>query len=364
MTCGLKGGCYISKSTSNISKKFQDILDGKKVDTPLVGTVTTAGILDLMDISGACRPEADRNPEQMAKLAASLHTDAKLEVIRIPFDVTVIGEALGCQIDPGTKARTPAVLTHPFEKSPEEFEIPADLLERGRIAVVMDAISLLKNDSGLQVPLVAGIEGPADLASYLCGMKLFLKLTLKKPEIAKTIIEKCIDTCIICANAYLLSGADAVVIADALSSPKLIGPDAFRQIIKPALIRFNKSIRGHSILHICGEVDSIIPDILECGFSAISIEENVKDLKYVIDYAHRNNTAIIGNISTSDTLYAKTPEDVRKEAFQCLDTNIDVLAPGCGIAPEMPLRNLLAMVKARDEYIEKMARVITLKYVV
>ena len=336
-----------------LSKKFQYILDGKKVETPFVGTVTTSGILDLMDISGASRPEADSDPEKMAKLASSLHEVAKFEVIRIPFDVTVIGEAIGCQIDPGTKARTPSIITHPFEKDPENIEIPADLLERGRIPVVMEAISLLRNDQGSQVPLVAGVEGPSDLASYLCGIKSFLKLTVKKPEIAKNMIEKCIDACIICSNAYLHSGADAVVVADALSSPEMMGPDAFRQIVKPALIRFNKSISGHSILHICGETDSIIPDILECGFSAISIEENVKDRKLVIDLAHRNNTAIIGNISTADTLYGRMPEDVRKEAFQCLDANIDILAPGCGLAPETPLENLLAMVEAREDYTKK-----------
>ena len=339
-----------------LSKKFQYILDGKKVPTPLVGTVTTAGILDLMDTSGASRPEADTDPEKMAKLASSLHTVSKFEVIRIPFDVTVIGEALGCQTDPGTMARTPSVITHPFEDETEGLEIPSDLLKRGRIPVVMEAISILKNEPGLQVPLVAGIEGPADLASYLCEIKSFLKLTVKKPEIARNIIEKCIDACITCANAYFLSGADAVVVADALSSPEMMGPDAFRRIVKPSLIRFNKNISGHSILHICGETDSIIPDILECGFSAISIEENVKDRESVIDRAHRNNTAVIGNISTSDTLYRKTPEDVRNEAFRCLDANIDIIAPGCGMAPETPLANLLAMVEARDEYVEKMFR--------
>ncbi|WMW24747.1 methylcobamide:CoM methyltransferase MtaA [Methanolobus sediminis] len=345
---GLKGRYYISETESDILKKFQDILDRKKVDFPLAGTVTTSAILDLMDISGVSRPEADRNAEKMAKLASSLHTVAKFEVIRIPFDVTVVGEALGCQIDIGTKARTPSIITHPFEKEPEDFDVPVDLLKRGRIPVVMEAISLLKNDKGLQVPIVAGIEGAADLSSHLCGIKPFLKLTIKKPEIAKSIVEKCIDACIICANAYFLSGADALVVADALSSPEMMGPDAFRRIVKPALTRFNESIKGHSILHICGEVDSIIPDILECGFSAISVEENVKDLEYVIDSAHSKNTAVIGNISTADTLYRKTPADVKKEAFRCLDADIDILAPGCGLVPETPLENLLAIVDARN----------------
>jgi [methyl-Co(III) methanol-specific corrinoid protein]:coenzyme M methyltransferase len=304
-----------------------------------------------MEISAASRPEADSNPEKMAKLASSLHTVAKLEVIRIPFDVTVVGEALGCQIDIGTKARTPSIITHPFEKDPAEFDVPVDLLEKGRIHVVMEAISLLKNDKGLSVPIVAGIEGPADLSSYLCEIKPFLKLTVKKPEIARKIVEKCVDACITCANAYFLSGADAVVLADATSSPEMIGPAAFREIIKPELVRFNENIQGHSILHICGEIDSIVPDILECGFSAISVEENVKDLEYVVNSAHSNNIAVIGNISTAHTLYIKTPNDVRKEAFECLDTDIDILAPGCGLAPETPLRNLIAMVEARNEYV-------------
>jgi [methyl-Co(III) methanol-specific corrinoid protein]:coenzyme M methyltransferase len=322
----------------------------KSVDYPLVGTVTTAGILDLMDICGASRPEADRDPVKMANLATSLHTVAKFEIIRYPFDVTVLGEALGCKIDLGTRARTPSIISHPFENKPEEFQIPGDLLERGRISVVMEASRLLKNEVGMKVPIVAGLEGPGDLASYLCGVSSFLMWTIQKPDIIKSLMEKCIDACIICANAYLRSGADAVVMADALSSPEMMGPDAFRQFVKPELIRFNKGIEGYTILHICGETDSIIPDILECGFSAISVEENVKDLNYIIDLAHRNNTPVIGNISTSNTLYGKTPEHVGKEVFQCLDAKIDILAPGCGIAPETPLRNLLAMVEARDEY--------------
>ncbi|WP_406662578.1 methylcobamide:CoM methyltransferase MtaA [Methanolobus sp. ZRKC3] len=335
---------------SDLRTKFQDILERKNIDIPLVGTATTAGILDLMDISGTNRPEADRDPVKMAKLASSLHTVAKFEVIRYPFDVTVLGEALGCKIDPGTKARTPSIISHPFENKPEELQIPGNLLERGRIPVVLEASRLLRNEMGINVPLVAGLEGPADLASYLCGISSFLMWTVQKPELIKEIIDKCIDACIICANAYLRSGADAVVMADALSSPDMMGPDAFRQFIKPGLMRFTSNVDGYSILHICGETDSIIPDMLECGFNAISIEESVKDLEYVVELAHKNNTAVIGNISTSRTLYNKDENDVRKEAFGCLDAKVDILAPGCGLAPETPLRNLLAMVESRNEY--------------
>ena len=67
----------------------------------------------------------------MVKLASSLHTIAKFEVIRYPFDVTVIGEALGCDIDTGTRARPPSIITHPFETNPDKLQIPVDLFATG-----------------------------------------------------------------------------------------------------------------------------------------------------------------------------------------------------------------------------------------
>ncbi|MDN5309771.1 MAG: [methyl-Co(III) methanol/glycine betaine-specific corrinoid protein]:coenzyme methyltransferase [Methanolobus sp.] len=307
-----------------------------------------------MDMTGAKRPEADRNPEKMAQLAASLHDIAMFEIIRFPFDVTVLGEAMGCEIDPGTKARTPAVISHPLKdilRNPsEKINLPEDLLQRGRIPIVLEASKILREGVGLKVPIVAGLEGPAELASDLCGAKAFLKWTIQRPELVKAIVSMCTDACMLYANACLKAGADAVVIADAVASPDMIGPDIFRKFVKPELTRLAKNIDGHSIIHICGTIDSIIPDLLDCDFNAISADENVKDLKHVVDLAHKNNTVVIGNISTSDTLFNKKPEDVRKEAIDCLRSSVDILAPGCGVAPETSLENLLMMVKARDEY--------------
>jgi len=40
---------------------------------------------------------------------------------------------------------------------------------------------------------------------------------------------------------------------------------------------------------------------------------------------------------------------VKAEAKQCLLDGVDVLAPGCGIAPRTPLANIRALVEVRDE---------------
>ncbi|WP_261788823.1 uroporphyrinogen decarboxylase family protein [Methanosarcina siciliae] len=44
---------------------------------------------------------------------------------------------------------------------------------------------------------------------------------------------------------------------------------------------------------------------------------------------------------------------MKKEAFTCLESEVDevdILAPGCGLAPETPLKNLKALVEARNEF--------------
>ncbi|AAM05563.1 uroporphyrinogen decarboxylase family protein [Methanosarcina acetivorans] len=56
------------------------------------------------------------------------------------------------------------------------------------------------------------------------------------------------------------------------------------------------------------------------------------------------------SVSTSMTLFRGGPEDVEKEAFPCMESGVDILAPGCGLAPETPLKNLKALVEARNEF--------------
>ncbi len=337
----------------NFRTEILRTLEGKTPAQIPVGTFTTSPVLELMDLCGAARPEADSQPEKMALLAFSQYVNASFETLRYPFDMVVLGEALGCTIDPGTKAKTPAVLKGPMELSPAVPELPEDLLERGRIPAVLKTTEILREKAGSNLPLIVGMEGPADLASSLCGITRFLKWTIKRPHIITRLIDLCSDACIVYARECLKRGADVVVIADAVSSPDMISPDAFRTLIKPGLARIPKAIRGgggKSVLHICGAADPIIADMAECGFDGLSLEEGIKDLKIAVDTAHESGVAVIGSVSTSRTLFRGSSEDVKKEAFICMESGVDILAPGCGLAPETPLRNLKALVEARNEF--------------
>src|SRR5665811_1538644 len=82
-------------------------LEGKPVDKIPVCSVTQTGIVELMDVVGAPWPEAHTNPELMAKLAIANHELSGLEAVRIPYCLTVLVEAMGCEINMGTKNRQP-----------------------------------------------------------------------------------------------------------------------------------------------------------------------------------------------------------------------------------------------------------------
>ena len=102
-------------------------------------------------------------------------------------------------------------------------------------------------------------------------------------------------------------------------------------------------------MHMCGNTTSILSSLANCGFEGINIEESVSVAEAKSQIGSR--TILIGNISTTNTLLYSTPEEVEEEAFKCLEEGVDILAPGCGLAPETPVVNIRAMEQARDKYL-------------
>jgi [methyl-Co(III) methanol-specific corrinoid protein]:coenzyme M methyltransferase len=263
---------------------------------------------------------------------------------------------MGCNIRMGTKDIQPSVLTHPFSNGPENLKIPENLLEKGRIPVVLGATEILKicrgsEDNG-EVPLIAGMEGPLTVFTHLAGIKNCLIWTIKKPEYFDAFMETCTDICIEYANALFEHGADVVCMPDGgIVGSKMMHPSVLENSVKPFYKRFCKKVKGPKILHICGDTESSLKTLSECGFDAISIEEKVS-IK-VAKASMEERARIIGNVSPSRTLLFGTPASVKAEAKQCLSEGVDILAPGCGIAPRTPLANIRALVEARNEWYDE-----------
>ena len=324
-------------------------LEGKPVDKVPVCSVTQTGIVELMDEVGAPWPEAHTNPELMAKLAIANHELSGLEAVRIPYCLTVLVEAMGCEINMGTKNRQPSVTAHPYPKDLEGAAIPEDLLQRGRIPAVLEAIKIIREKVGPDVPIIGGMEGPITIASDLVSVKSFMKWSIKKIDLFEQALDLATEAAIKYANAMVEAGADIISVADPVASPDLMSPDSFKQYLMARLQKFSSSVDSVTILHICGNVNPILSYMADCGFEGLSVEEKVgspKKAKEVIG----NRARFVGNISSPFTLLPGPVEKIKAEAKQALEEGVDVLAPGCGIAPMTPLENIKAMVAARDEF--------------
>ncbi len=318
------------------------------VDYTPASSATTLGIRDAMAAFNSFYPAAHKDPEKMAKLGASLWELAKLEVARVPFCLTVVAEALGCGINWGMEVRQPSVSKH---LSPDQVTLPEDLLERGRIPVVREAIKILRRTVGDFLPILVGFEGPFTLAGHLVGTERLLEMCITQPRKVEEILDIATEALIIVVKDMIKAGADYYVIPDPTAAPDVLDPSMFKQFVVPKHLDITENVGAPSILHICGDVKKILPYMAECGYNGLSVEE-VVDLvearKIVGD-----DIALVGNVSTKKTLPFGKPQDVKAEALNALEAGVDILAPGCGIPPITPIQNIVALVEAAREFAEK-----------
>jgi [methyl-Co(III) methanol-specific corrinoid protein]:coenzyme M methyltransferase len=301
-----------------------------------------------MEAVGIYWPDAHKDPEKMAKLSASVYQLAGLEVAGVPYCLTVEAEALGCTIMWGEEIDAiPQVLQTPY-KTPSEIQLPSNFLNLKRAPVILQAVKILKQNYGEKLPIVAGVTGPFSLAGHLLGIENLLKWVITNPKNVQEAIDKASEVGAVFGKALYDAGADVVLIADPSASSSLISPKTFRTFVKPAITKIVETIRGNTFLHICGNANPIVTEMADTGVRAISIDENVDIHKAKALLGEK--VKIAGNVSTTTTLLLKTPDDVREACKKALEAGVDILAPGCGIAPRTPNINIKALVETARQF--------------
>lgn len=353
-------------SFMNLKENVLAVLKGEETGVTPVVSVTQLGITEAMEKTDAFWPEAHSDAEKMAALGSSLYELAGLECARIPFCLTVEAEAMGCKVDLGNKNKTPQVVESPFESS-SDIALPDDFLSRGRIPVVIEAVKKLKDKYGDTLPIIVGITGPFTLTGHLLGVEKLVRYMRTRPNEVESALDEALDVSIEYANAIADAGPDIICVADPTSAPELIDPLQFKTMVKPRLEDLSIQINTAKVLHICGSTEPIIKDMAATGFDGLSIEEKVDITRAKEEIKGGGKTIrvggrtmsmgggdkvpkIIGNISSSETLFRGSPDQVKEEVKKVLEAGVDIIAPSCGLAPSTPLENIKAMIEARNEF--------------
>ena len=331
----------------NSKTRFMNALYLKPVDRPPVAAVVTGITVEMMEKAGIYYPAAHHDAEQLAGLAASIWEYCQMEAIKLPFGMTPEVEVLGLEIDFGAYDMLPTDI-HSTLNHPDELVIPDDFFDRGRIPVIMEAISRLREHYDGEVAILSSSVGPFALSAKMFGfLNLFPWISIQ-PDYVHRVMHSLTDLAMAHANAQLDAGADVIVLGEATCSGDLISPDTYRDFILPYHKRLCAGINGPTILHICGKSSNHLPYIAETGATGYSFDEGI-DMDMARKYL-KGKVAMIGYVPTVEALLNGAPELVYDASLECLGNGVDILAPGCSLPQHTTMENVAAMVRAAEDW--------------
>jgi [methyl-Co(III) methanol-specific corrinoid protein]:coenzyme M methyltransferase len=331
-------------------ERLMAILNGKKEDVDRIPCINSASVctIEFMKAYNAYWPAAHKDPLKMAKLGSAAHRLCGLDNVSVPFCMTVEAEVLGARIDfHEDKIKWPSVREFHVE-NPSDLKFPKDVSKTGRVPVVVEAIKKLKEEFGGKVPVNAYIVPPfTSISSYLVDSITFLKWLRKAPENAHQFLEGTIDVYSEIANLYRDAGADVITLHGMGASNDNISPKHFDEFVKPYLKEIIKRLKSPTILNICGSALMIMDKMVECGASAIAVDERtpIKDAREKVDRI-RQGYPIIGNVPSYGVIHQGPVEKISEAVKSCIEDGVSVVAPGCDFWIETPTEHIKAFVEA------------------
>jgi len=148
---------------------------------------------------------------------------------------------------------------------------------------------------------------------------------------------------------------DAIMFGDDWGQQKslLFSPKMWRRFIKPRLKVLFAAVKNSQksiFLHSCGQVQSLIPDLIEIGLDVFNpFQPDVMDI-YEIKKEFGNDLTFYGGVSVQSLLPFGTPEEIKKTVKK-LNKLIGqdggyIIAPSHDIPGDVPLNNILALINA------------------
>ncbi len=216
-----------------------------------------------------------------------------------------------------------------------------------RMSDRLEAIRLMREQVGGQVPVMGWVEGALAEAADLRGVnEIMLDLALE-PEWVTELLERVVEVAIAFAEAQVEAGADIIGLGDAVAS--LVSPAMYRQFALPYEQRIFAAVKAKGALarlHICGNTNKILPDMLDSGADII-------DLDWMVDIGRAGEiygarAAVCGNFDPVAVMLQGTPAQVEAATLACARQAGPywISGAGCEIPDGTPLENLRAQSRA------------------
>ncbi|MBE0685702.1 MAG: uroporphyrinogen decarboxylase family protein [Anaerolineaceae bacterium] len=243
--------------------------------------------------------------------------------------------------------------TKPLLEKPEDLsllKIP-NPYSSPRMRDRLEAVRSLREKVGGEVPIMGWVEGALAEAVDLRGMTNLMMDLIQRPEWVKVLLEMCGELSVQFSLAQLEAGADIIGLGDAAASQ--ISPAMYRRFALPYEQKVFSEVHnagGIGRLHICGDTNKILPDMVASGAKII-------DLDWMVDMSAAVNqfgdqVSFCGNVDPVAVLLQGTPEEVYRATLANLNAGgmRSICAAGCEVPINTPHENLTAQNRALQDY--------------
>jgi uroporphyrinogen decarboxylase len=200
-----------------------------------------------------------------------------------------------------------------------------------------------------------------DHSWLLRGYENFLMDMASDPEMAAAVMDRVVAILRNTVRQYARAGVDVMIWGEdvGMQDRMIMGPRLWRKWIKPryaSMIAAAKEINPEVIIfyHSDGYIEPIIPDLIEIGVEVLNpVQPEAMDPAR-IKKLYGDRLAFWGTVSVQRTMPFGSPDDVRAEVRQRIETvgrgGGFVLAPSHTLEPEVRWQNIVAFVEAAREY--------------
>ena len=221
-----------------------------------------------------------------------------------------------------------------------------DISKNIRIQHTLEAVRILKSYFKEEVYVRGNCDQcPFSLATMVRTPVNFMMDLMLDEENAVSLLKYCTDITRQIIRLMAATGADMVSNGDSPAGPDMISPDMYRQFAFPyeqEIVNEAHACNKPYLLHICGNTDLILEDMVNLGLDAVDLDYKTSINK--IHHTMHDKCTLFGTVDPSGVLTYGSARDVEQKTLELLEIYRGcprlVVNSGCAIPKEAPHENI------------------------
>ena len=308
--------------------------------------------------AGFTQKQFRESPDVMVKAMTEATMKYDLDCVLLDVDTALLASACGADVMYPDDLAAVAKGTQPvpLEELPDKVK-EVDLLASPRVRHYLEAAERLvawgnENDRFIRIN---ADQGAFSLACILTGMDEFMMDLLDEDyeDDINRLLDATYKVSLRMHELCFATGAHMTSYGNSSEGCSVISPAMFRQFAKERETRLAADLKARGIpylCHICGDVNPILPDLVETGCPAFELDWKT-DARRVFEIAHGKFT-LSGNVDPS-LFVTGTPDEVYAASREVCDIFRGkgglVLCSGCALGPNTKSENVQAFVRAAHD---------------